>query len=429
MRLAVVATVGLVVRILATHAFLPTDPLGDNFYFHTQANLLADGEWFQNPFRWAFEGRFEDSAIHPPLYVVVLALGSLFGVDTFAGHAYLSSLLGTITVVLVGLLARRVAGDRAGLIAAVVAAVYPNLWLHDTIVMSESLYALVIGLVLLAAIATWTEPTARNGLLLGAAIGAAALTRGEAIALVPLLLWPALLRQALLRQAHRRQAGAPRGWPAALRAAAVGTAAFAAVLVPWSAWNTVRFGEPVLVSINSEEVLAVANCPDTYSGDLLGYWTPNCYRGEPTGNEAQRGTYWRELGLEYIGDHLGELPKVVGARVGGALGVFRPFLHVRFGSYEGRDYEWGLAGLWTYWALTPLAAMGALTLRSRRVAVWPLLAPFVMILAVSALIYGAIRFRIAWEVPLVVLAAVTVDRWLPRRTTGPRDGSPEGAPR
>ena len=42
-----------------------------------------------------------------------------------------SALVGTVTVVLVGLLARRVAGERAGLIAAAVAAVYPLLWLAD----------------------------------------------------------------------------------------------------------------------------------------------------------------------------------------------------------------------------------------------------------------------------------------------------------
>lgn len=395
--LLAVAGIGLAVRVVATHAFLPTDPLGDNFYFHGQANLLADGHWFQNPFRYAFEGILEDSAIHPPLYVVVLTAGSLVGLDSFAAHAYLSCLLGAATVVLVGLLARRLAGDRAGLLAAGLAAAYPNLWLHDTIVMSESLYLLLIAAALLAGLATWAAPTVRNGALLAAAIGAAALTRGEALALVPLLLGPALLRPG------------SRNW----RAAAVAAAVLGLLLVPWSLWNSARFGEAVLVSINSEEVLAVANCPDTYGGPLLGYWTPNCYRGEPTGNEAERGTFWRERGIEYIGDHLGELPKVAAARVGAAAGVFRPFLNVRFGSYEGRDYGWGLVGLWAYWALIPVALAGGVALRRRGAALWPLLAPVVMVVAVTAAVYGSIRFRVAAEVPLLALAAVGLDRLLP----------------
>jgi hypothetical protein len=104
------------------------------------------------------------------------------------------------------------------------------------------------------------------------------------------------------------------------------------------------------------------------------------------------------------------------ARVGGAIGVFRPFLHVRFGSYEGRDYSWGLVGLWMYWALVPLAVAGAVINRRRGRDSWPLLVPCVMVLAVTAVVYGSIRFRLAAEVPLIALAALAVDRVLPSGT-------------
>lgn len=58
------------------------------------------------------------------------------------------SLVGTAAVVVIGLLGRVVAGDRAGLIAAGLAAAYPNLWINDGLVMAESLTALGMALLL-----------------------------------------------------------------------------------------------------------------------------------------------------------------------------------------------------------------------------------------------------------------------------------------
>jgi 4-amino-4-deoxy-L-arabinose transferase-like glycosyltransferase len=413
--LAGIALVAFAIRVAGAMAFLPDQPGGDSFYFHYQANLIADGHWFQNPFRWVLQHQLEDSSIHPPLYVLYLAAGSALGLRTYLDHAVLSCVLGSGAVVVVGLLARRVAGPRAGLLAAALAAIYPNLWLHDTIVMSESLYILLIALVLLAGVAVWERPTRHRNLLLGGAVGLAALTRGEALTFLPLLVAPALLR-------HRR----PRsGGDAAAEPTPLGSGgwvglaltlvAAAAVILPWSVWNSARFGQPVLVSINSEEVLAAANCPATYAGERLGYWSLECFVGDLAGNEAQRGSERREQGVEFIRAHLGHVPAVMAARVGGAVGLFRPFRHVHFGALEGRDASWGRVGFWAYWALIPIALHGALVLRRRRAPLWPILAPLAMVLAVTALVYGSIRFRLAAEVPLLVLAAVAMDCWLPGR--------------
>ena len=74
--------------------------------------------------------------------------------------------MGAATVALIGLLARRVAGDRAGLVAAAIAAVYPPLWMLDASLRSESLYAPLIALVLLLAYRlrdlTLSDPTPRD---------------------------------------------------------------------------------------------------------------------------------------------------------------------------------------------------------------------------------------------------------------------------
>src|SRR5258705_516337 len=84
-------------------------------------------------------------------------------------------------------LALRLAGTRAGLIAAAIGAVYPMLWINDGMLVSESMYVLIVGAILLAAYQLWESRATRDALLLGGAIGLGCLTRPEAIMLVPFI--------------------------------------------------------------------------------------------------------------------------------------------------------------------------------------------------------------------------------------------------
>ncbi len=60
---------------------------------------------------------------------------------------------------LIGILARRLAGDRVGLVAALLAAVSPALWSNDSMLGLESLYGLLVILALLAVYRLWNAPT------------------------------------------------------------------------------------------------------------------------------------------------------------------------------------------------------------------------------------------------------------------------------
>ena len=136
-------------------------------------------------------------------------------------HRALGIPIGAVTIVLVGLLGRRAGGDRVGLIAAAICAAYPLMVATDAALMSETLYGALVAGTLLAAWRLLDRPALPIALGTGALIGLAALTRSEALLLVPLLAWPVAYR-----------GGA--GWP--LRAAAA-TAACVLVIAPWTIRN------------------------------------------------------------------------------------------------------------------------------------------------------------------------------------------------
>ena len=134
--------------------------------------------------------------------------------------------------------------------------------------MSESLFGLLVALSLLAAYRLVESASVGRALLLGTLVGLAALTRSEALIFLPLVLIPVLR--------------VPRGG----RAALVALLAFAVVLTPWTVRNWIVFDQPVIISTNSGSAVAGANCHETYYGDQLGGWRPQCIRETP-GNEAK----------------------------------------------------------------------------------------------------------------------------------------------
>ena len=106
------------------------------------------------------------------------------------------------------LLGRRVGGDRVGLGAAMVGAVYPVLLAADGALMSESLYGLLVASALLLALRLGERRDLASAAALGAVIGLAALTRSEGLLLLPLLALPLCLAGRIRRAARHGTAGA-----------------------------------------------------------------------------------------------------------------------------------------------------------------------------------------------------------------------------
>jgi 4-amino-4-deoxy-L-arabinose transferase-like glycosyltransferase len=421
--LAAAALVGLAVRLWVVVISRPTcsPPLsgeGSCFrvaglarWYHVQADLLADGEIFVHPDQWLANGDLVDSALHPPLYTTFLGGFSLAGLDTATQHRVVSSLLGVVTVVLVGVLARRLGGRRAGAIAAVIAAVYPMLWINDGMLQAEALYALIAAALLIVAHRALRGPTTGSLLAVGALVGLATLTRPEAALFVPFLLLPLAWRTGGGRRERLGHAG--------LVLAAAGL-----VVAPWVGFNLLRFDRPVLLTNSLGSVVAESTCDSTYYGEFIGYQA-NCHPDFPLpaafdGAEDEREAALLEQADGYVADNIGRLPLVAATRVGRVWDVFNPRQNAGLNaSYEGRGQRPSQLGLVAYWILVPTAVFGAVTLHRRRTSLLPELSTVLVVSTAAALTFGLTRYRVPAEVALVAVAAVGVDeawrRWRARR--------------
>ena len=402
-RVALIALGGLAVRL--GYTFGPARDvkgIGDWYFFHLGANLIADGHWFVEPFQHEFHGKLVPSAGHPPLWELLLSLVSWLGGTSYLAHRAVGCVLGAVTVVLVGLIGRRLAGDRAGIAAAAIAAVYPVLVASDGSLMSEALYAPLIAAVLLLALRLRDRPDVRSAAALGVAIAAAALTRSEALALVFVLALPV----ALTRPARR--------WTLA----GVAVLSTALVIAPWTIHNRVELDRPVLISTNDGTLLAGANCDPAYHGKDLGFWNIECISERSFENEAEQEARWRHEGLDYASEHAGRLPVVLTVRLLRTWDLYQPRRMVTYA--EGRHVRTDQIGVAAYFLLLPFAVAGGWAIRRRRSDLLVLLSPVALVTIVSLVGYGIPRFRAPAEITIVVLAGVAVSRLLDRRSASRR---------
>ncbi|MEY2583783.1 MAG: hypothetical protein QOE09_3632, partial [Ilumatobacteraceae bacterium] len=427
---AVVAT-GFFVRVVTLLTVAPerTDG-GDPLFYHTTANVLARGRGFPEPLNWiAFEAH-RPSAFHGPLYPVVLSISSRFGGTSYFDHKMMSIVIGTGVVLAAGLLGRRLGGPVVGLAAAGFAAIYPNLWLIDSLLYPEGLMALLVTVTMIVAY-RWRDHTRlRTAALFGAVIALAALARGEGVLLLPLLALPWILLTRSLSLRTR------------LKHVVVTGVACAAVLAPWMIRNATTFEKFVPLSTNGNEVMVYANCASAYNGQFAGYWDFQCQqrvreaKGDPPGDESQTALYWRSLGFDYARDHIGELPRVMTLRVLRQWELFRPLQNVTLGGIEGRNRDASSMGLLMFYGLAGLSVVGAVSMRRRAIPLLPIGAQFLSVTITSAYTYGTVRFRAPAEPALCVLGAVGLvpvvalaRRWLARGDVDEealveRDGAP-----
>jgi hypothetical protein len=415
---------------------------GDAFNYQWGANLLAEGKGFIDPLRYEFAGLTFPSAYHPPLYFVYLAGWSLIGFKSVLWHRLVSCLLGAITVGLIGYLGRRLGGsDRAGLIAALLAAAYPHLWLNDAALLSETAAAFAVVLTMLAVERFRERPSYLRAAELGGALALAVLGRAELFILVPALAIPLALGASSLNTRER--------WE---RLGVVAVAALV-LLGPWVGYNMTRFAKPVYLSNGLGATLLGGSCDAAFRGPLIGYWTycpgsatqiarlppppattlaqwqadPNSpqtraekkayfrryFQGAP--DESQNDVTARHESIDYIRAHKGQYLVVMAARIGRIWNVFRPWQNAKLdGTIEGRGLAQARVALFFFYAYVAAAIVGLVAMRRRRYPIWPYLVLAAVITFTAAITFGIQRYRIPVDTVLPALAAVGIDWWLSR---------------
>ncbi len=412
--LALVATGAFGFRVLVLALSHGERLTGDGWEWSRQGNFNAAGHWFVS----GFNGRSPD-ALRPPLWALVLTVWAWLGQHTWLRQQVLACAIGTATVVVIGLVARRLAGNRAGLVAAGIAAVYPGLWVYERALLSEVILLLEIAVMLLLVYHFHSKPSAGGSAVLGAMCGLLALTRSEQIALVPLLVIPLIV------------AVKDVDWRRRVRWIALALVTLLVVVAPWTLFNLPRFQRPVLLSNGFGSAAATGNCNLTYYGPEIGYGDLRCIPVYVKGDQSVRDGEDAHIALNYADHHLSRVPLVLFAREGRAFGFWNPFQEATFfANFMGTWVGVTRIGIVSYWLLLVPAAAGGVVLRRRRVAIYPLLAFIATAVLAVAPTIGDIRYRAAAEVPLVLLAAVAIDAMLRHvvgssKSTG-ADGSTSG---
>ena len=330
------------------------------------------------------------------------------GLRTAFEQQIIVCMIGTATVVTVGFAGRRIAGGLAGLAAATIAAVYPNFWLYERELMSETLTLLGAALIILLSYRFRDRPTCR------------ARARARIRVRVP----RDHPRRTVVAHRHSLDTDHSLGALGAHEATRglggdgdggrrdrdppVGGVQHGPVPLARAAGYRVRchgrdqqLPFDLLRQADRFPGLLVQRCRGASGQDHgprrgRGATTSTCGSASTTRRVTSRGFRWWSLRARRA-----------------VWSVLPSQLRLDTGRNTSlRIIELGFA---FYWVLVPLAVAGAVLLRRRRVMELPLLAFFVTVTVGVAVTYGFTRFRAAAEVPIVLLAAVSVDRiarWL-----------------
>jgi hypothetical protein len=387
--------------------------VGDALYFRTQAHYLAKGRGFINPTAAAF-GDLRPGAYHPPLFPTILSIFDLVGIRSIAGHRIALGVIGALTAVFVGMIAWRLAGRHgkvAGLTAAMFIALSPLFWLNESLAMSEAVYVPVVAGVIAAAYGLHRHPTWRRAAVLGVLVGLATLTRAEAALFLPLVALP------ILWGTRRRSSGGDGAASPGVRLRrpvalliVTGLAA-GAVVLPWVGYNLSRFPNQTLLTTSSGDALVYRLCDQAFSGKLIGYYSMEC---DPKPNlsfqdESAQDVRSRQIAVQYLKDHTGQLPVVLAARFGRLIEVYRPFQNVELSALlDNRGKTESYIALFCFYALIAPAALGLLALRRARLPLSPLLGPIAVATVAAVMTSPSVRYRVAFDLALVILAGVGV---------------------
>lgn len=264
---------------------LDVTPTSDAAWYFDRASELAAG--------LGYLGETGPTAYWPPGWPLTLSV--LF--RAFGASAVVVGIANCLFAALAGWLlydlARHVSGsERAGRIALLLYAVYPNAIGYVPLALTEVFYtALLLAICWLLVV----RPSLPRLALAGLVLGMATLVKAQSLVVVPVILGIALLRER----------GMMRRLPAIMGQGLVLAAFAATVVVPWSFRNYREMGAVIAVSTNGGITLLTGN-----NGTAEGGFTP----GDPVVQaleqrsdlgEVERDAEAKRLAVQWIGENPG----------------------------------------------------------------------------------------------------------------------------
>ncbi len=385
--------VGAAVRILHWAVVSPDwVPRSDASQYVGLARSLAAGDGFASTFPG---GLLHPTAFRPPLYPTLLSIPTrVFGPDVLWPGRLLAIVIGLGVIALTVTYARRIAGDRAGLVAGLAVAVLPSLVANDTITMTESLGLLLVLGILLALLDD-------RAVMAGVLTGLLCLTRPNAylvLVVVVVVVWRSV------------------GWRRATLAAGL----CLLVVAPWVVRNAVQVGTTRIVTSDGFTLAAMYGPPAQESGGFMDPTGADWYEDHGVaaleGDEAAWSDELVGIGLRGVATH--PLSVLTRMRDGAATMLELPGSRAEVAEWvDGRDPRFRGATLFVF-PIVLAAGVGGLVLRRHDRRTWPALAIVGQFLVLSLVTVSVPRLRGPLDL-LLCLGVGYLAAWLHER------GSPE----
>jgi len=343
-----------------------------------------------------------------PGYSVFLAGLYRMGLDSRRAVRVVQAPLDTATVLLVMLLGWRLFGRRAGVAAGAVAALEPLLVFFSGMVLTETLFTLLLTGSLVALVASRRdagggldkgEPERRSAarrMLAAAAWGALAgvgsLVKSAFFMFLPMV---AAADVIVARGPERR---------ARMKAQALALAVWAAVLAPWTIRNAVLLGEFVPTTTRNGIALYGSLAPDATGG-----WDP-CCDSWPAEDMAPLDEVGRDrlLRTRALGSAARNPLRTVSLAFIKEARLWSP---VPLASAYRKATYW-LVGIASFLLLIGAGIAGAILMRSEWRDWWPALAPAAYLSILMLVFAGSVRYRVPAHAALAALAGAFYARVL-----------------
>ncbi len=239
----------------------------DQISYHSLALRLLDGHGFSFGQRWwPITAADAPTAHWSYLYTLYLtAVYWVFGPNPIAARLIQAVIVGCLQPVLTWRLGSHIFGERTGMIAAAISAVYIYFIYYAATLMTEPFYIVTIllslWLLLRLSEAETSSDARRLALALGLSLGMTVLFRQLFLLLIPFfLLW-------LAWATFRRSRHVP------LVPVAIVVGIVALFILPFTAYNATRFDTPVLLNTNAGYAFFWANHP-IYETRFVGILPP-----------------------------------------------------------------------------------------------------------------------------------------------------------